>query len=270
MRIKGRCILITGASRGIGRAIAIEAARRGASDLILLSRSENEMKEVANEVLQFGCKTYIFSVDLSSKDESRTCFRKISDQGLSPDILVNNAGLGRWLFLEETPEDEMEQMLALPLLSSIRITRFFLPGMLKRKQGHVAFVNSPASEIAWPGATVYATSRAGLKGFAEALIADLQGSGVGVTHFISGKVSSHYFDANPGSEERLPGISKLLRTLSPEEVAVSFCNAVESGKKRKIIPPLLWVLSVFSDWFPGMVKFIVRQTGYSRDKTEGI
>ena len=163
MILKGKSVLITGASRGIGKAIAIECAIRGASAIILLSRSEADLKAVATQINTYGTQSYIFTVDLNDAENSRKVFQQIQQDNLNPDILVNNAGAGRWLYLDETSEDEIEQMMALPLLASIRITRFFLPGMMLRKSGYIAFVNSPASEVAWPGATVYATARAGLK-----------------------------------------------------------------------------------------------------------
>src|SRR5499427_1356437 len=99
MEIKGKTVLVTGASSGVGAAIAKEMALAGAGELLLLARNENELKKVAAEIASFGGKARIFPVDLSNPDQVTAIAERIEREAIVPDIIVNNAGGGQWKFL---------------------------------------------------------------------------------------------------------------------------------------------------------------------------
>jgi short-subunit dehydrogenase len=155
-------------------------------------------------------------------------------------------------------------MMRVPYGAAFALTRCFLPQMLERRHGHIVNLTSPACFLAFPGATAYSVARWAMRGFSEALDADLHGTGVDVSLVAPGKVSSAYFKNNPGSEERIPGIANLYATLTPEQVARLIAQAVER-RKRVVIRPRLLALTVYwSRWFPGTVRPLLLRTGARR------
>ena len=104
----------------------------------------------------------------------------------TPDIIVNNAGAGQWKFVDETSPEEAVQMMAVPYFAAFYVTHAFLPGMLRRNTGHIVNVSSVGSRFVWPGATAYIAARWAVRGFTEALRADLAGTKIGVTLFECG------------------------------------------------------------------------------------
>lgn len=265
MKLSGKTILITGASRGIGAETAKEAAKRGCKKIILVARSEPELKEVGEEVKKLGAEPFIYTADLMDSAAIEDLGEKVRKEHGIPDVLVNNAGAGRWIYCEETSAEELDLMISLPYLAAFNVTRQFLKGMMDRKSGQIVNVNSPASVMAWPGSTGYIASRFALRGFTEALQMDLKGTGVIATNFTPGKVSSTYFRDNPGSEDRIPGIAKMIPTLTPEETARRLMNCVARGKKRMITPFMLALFYFFQQITPGIVRWIVYSTGWKRE-----
>ena len=157
-----------------------------------------------------------------------------------PDVIVNNAGAGRWLPLVETPPDEARRMIELPYLAAFYVTRSFLPAMLERGSGQIACITSPASYIVWPNACGYIAARHALKGFSEALRADLRGKSIAVSLITLGTVSSTYWEHNPGSREHMPKVPAwLLPELTPEEAAETIVAAVE-GRKAHVVRPAFY------------------------------
>lgn len=263
MELRGKIVVISGASRGIGAASALALAKEGAH-VVLLARSQGELDAVVAKVGEAGGKATAFAVDLADLGALVAICAQVRQTVGEPDVLVNNAGVGRWLFTEETPHAEASTMFKLPFEAAFHLTREFLPGMLQRRSGHIVNVNSPASVLVWPGAAAYASARWGLRGFSEALKQDLQGTGVGVTHIVFGRVSSNYFEANPGALERLPGVDRWLPVITPEKCGKQIVRAVRTQKREITYPFMLGVFRVLHWLMPGMVKWVVRTTGHRR------
>ena len=263
MKVHGRTILITGASYGIGAALARAVARAG-GQVVLLARTQEALEHVAAEVRAGGGQARIFPVDLADAAAVERVARVIEAEVGTPDILVNNAGIGRWLFLEETDPSEAQAMMAVPYFAAFYVTRAFLPAMLRRGSGQIVNVNSPASLVAWPGATAYTAARWALRGFTEALRADLRGTGLRVTAVIPGKVSSTYFTHNPGTEERAPWIAKLLGTITPERAAAEILRGIEHDRRQVVLPGRYRLLYVVHRIWPRLVGWLAAATGARR------
>ncbi len=264
MRIKGSTALITGASSGIGAALARELGRRGAR-VVLLARTATALEEVAAEVRAAGGQADVFPVDLADPAAVERIAPAVLAQAGPPDLLINNAGVGRWLFLEETSAEEAAAMMAVPYFAALAVTRAFLPAMLaRRRRGALVFVNSPAALMPWPGATAYTGARWALRGLAEALRADLHGTRLLVTTVVPGKVSSSYFDNNPGVEQRIPGLARLLPTVTPERAALEILRGVERRRHLVIFPFLLRALYHIHGVAPGPVRWLAAATGARR------
>jgi short-subunit dehydrogenase len=263
MEVSGKVVLITGASSGIGAATAHAMARRGART-VLVARRLDALRAVADQIGAGGRSAHVYDADLADGDAvARTAKRVSADVGV-PDVIVNNAGAGRYLAIDETDPREAVQMMAVPYFAAFFTTRAFIEGMLKRGSGHIVNVTSPASRLAWPGATAYVAARWAMEGFTWALRADLRGTGVSAGLVTAGKTATPYFDNNPGSEERIPAFSRLLPTLAPEQVAEAVVRAVEGERSFTVVPALLRGVYVTQRIAPGAVSWLLGRTGWRR------
>jgi uncharacterized protein len=268
-RHKKSTIIITGASQGVGRSIAIKlSSLLPQSRLILLARTESLLAELAKELGQdrSGPVLY-FSCDCSKYDELISISKKIGDPC---DIVIANAGVGSWkaIFEEDVKSSETERCLSAPLLSTLHTANAFLPKLIKnntRGGGGVFLVTqSPASRVVWPGATAYAAARWGLRGVCEALSSELP-SHVLVTEVILSEIKdSEYFKNNPGSYERLPWIAPVFGSLTSQDAANAVLYALES-KTREFIAPWQLRYGLSFLWIPGMhatFSAIIKATGW--------
>ena len=260
MNLRGRLAVVTGASSGIGAATARLLAKEGAR-VVLVARSREALEAVAAEIRAGGGEAHALPADLGVPGAVALLEREVLGVHGPPDLLVNNAGAGRWLFTDETPPEEAVTMMAAPYFAAFFATRAFLPKMLDRGSGLIVNVNSPACYLPWPGATGYAAARWALRGFTDALRQDLAGTGVGVMHFLPGKTRSAYFEHNPGSEERIPLVSKLIPTLTSEEVAAALVGGVLRDARDVVVPFMLRLFQLFERLSPGPSRWVARTTG---------
>ncbi len=263
MNIQNSLALITGASSGIGAATAKALARDGAR-VIVLARTQAALERVAAEVRSSGGTACAYPVDLTDPDSVEQAAARLKTEVGVPDILVNSAGIGRWLYAEETAPREVIDMMAAPYFCAFFITRAFLPEMLARNSGHIVNINSPAAKLPWPGATAYAGARWALMGFTQALRADLYGTSIKVHSIVAGKVTSPYWEHNPGTLERAPTLARLIPDLTPDQVAHAVLTAIRRNRSDIIIPRLLRLFYTLHTIAPGLVERLVWRTGYRR------
>ena len=249
MNIDGRRALITGASSGIGAATARVLAARGAS-VVLVARNLDRLTAVAAGIQAAGGQAEVHAADLADAQQISRVADVVASQGDVPDIVVNNAGAGRWLPIADTSADELAAMVAVPFLAAFNLTRELLPGMRRRGTGHIVNVTSIGAFLVWPYAAGYISARWAMRGFREALRAELYGSGIGVSLVAFAQVSSSFWEHNPGSWERLPAAAQRLRTLTPDEAALAIANAVEREKRLVLRPRMIHVLRMVNALFP--------------------
>lgn len=266
MRLPGKIALVTGASTGIGAATARVLAARGAH-VVLVARSADKLGAVVAQIERDGGAAGAFPADVGDTRAVAALATRVKAELGVPDVIVNNAGAGRFLFVEETDPEEWVRMTAVPYHAAAFVTRSFVQEMLARGSGWIVNVNTPISRIAWPGAIGYAGARWALRGFSAALRTDLRGTGLGVSEVVPGKVSSEYFRANPGAEERIPRIARFLRTLTPEQVGVAIADAVERERYEVVIPVELRLLELSSRLTPRLAEWLSWRTGARRPGT---
>ena len=255
--------LITGASSGIGATTAKAIARQGGR-VLLLARTPSTLNEVEREIRSSGGEARAYAVDLANAAAADAVVQKIKAEMGTPDVIVNSAGIGRWLFAEETDPSEALAMMGAPYFAAFHITRAFLPEMLKRNRGHIVNINSPAARLPWPGSTAYSAARWAMKGFTEALRADLWQTNIKVTSIVAGKVDTPYFDHNPGTLERSPTIARIIPTLTADQVAHAIIDGIEHHRREVIIPFMLRVFYLAHSLAPRLAERIVWGTGYRR------
>lgn len=265
MQISGKVALVTGASSGIGAAIAKQLATEGAH-VLLLARNEARLKEVETSIKASGGQAHYFCLDLGDADAVKTMALKIQTEFGTPDILINNAGSGQWKFIQDTTPEEAWQMMELPYFAAFNITRAFMSEMLKRNSGHIVNISSVGSRFVWPGATAYLAARWAVRGFTEALRADLYDTNIGVTLYESGVIETAYWQHNPGSRERVPKIAKMIPNLTPEQVSVAVVKGIKRNKRLIVIPFMMKTIYVQHFLFPWVVQWLMTVTGHRPKK----
>jgi short-subunit dehydrogenase len=261
--VRGTTALITGASSGIGEAIARSLAKAGCK-VILVARTGDALEKVASEIRAAGGQAAVVPADLSVATEAQRVADEVTKQHGVPDILVNNAGAGRWLPLEETTPQDAVAMMALPYFAAFWLSAAVVPAMVKKGRGHIINLTSPGGWAAVPGAAGYSAARAAMRSLDQSLALELRGTGVGVTLLCPGKVSSPYFANNPGSEEKIPRVAALSRTLTPQEVGDAAVRAIQRGQRTVVMPLMMrlfwWTFRVM----PWSVEWLIQATGWRR------
>jgi len=218
--LAGRVALVTGGSRGIGRAIVDALADRGAAVGFAFREREAAAREVEAAVAGRGRRACAVRCDVSSEAEVTAMVEHVS-AALGPiDILVNNAGITRdtpVLFVDAARWDDV---MGVNLRGAFHAVRAVVRGMLLRRWGRIINVSSPSARHPLPGQTAYAASKAGLEGLTRALSRDLAAKGVLVNAVSPGLIETEMLEAMPaaGREERLKSLS-IGRVGRPEEVA---------------------------------------------------
>jgi short-subunit dehydrogenase len=257
-------VLVTGASSGIGEATARRYGASGAR-VLLLARNAERLDDVAHAIRKDGGAASPYPVDLADSGAIEEVSARIASEAGTPDILINNAGAGRWLPLIETTAEEVLAMIEVPYLAAFNLTRAFLPKMLARRSGAIACITSPASYVAWPNAAAYTAARAALRGFTEALRADVKGSGLTVTLVVLGVVDSPYWEHNPGSREHVPVANPTLAsTLSTAEAAETIVAGIASRKQTVVKPAFLRALFLLNAVAPRLVACELRRAAKQR------
>ena len=251
-----RLVLITGASSGIGAATAKRYGAAGAH-VLLLARNAERLETVAEEIRGSGGVATPYPIDLADAEAVVELAARITSEAGTPDVIVNNAGAGRWLSILDTTPDEARAMMEVPYFAAFYVSRAFLPAMVARRSGRIACITSPAAYLAWADACAYIAARHAMKGFAEAMRADLRGTGVSVTLVVLGTVETPYWEHNPGSREHLPPTDpRMIKTLTAEEAAEAIMKGTEAGRRTVVKPGIFRAIFAANALFPG---FVARQ-----------
>lgn len=224
-KASGGTALITGASAGIGAALAREFAAHGHA-LILVARSAGKLQALADELsAQHGIRADIIAQDLAVPDAAAVVHAHVQQRGLAVDILVNNAGL---LFegpYWETPLASHQQLVQVNIGAVMALTHHFLPDMLARGQGRVLNLASTSAFQPVPYLATYAATKAFVLSFSEALGIELKGQGVTVTALCPGFTETEMIAKDGGTSMSVP----LVRNMTAEEVAQEGYAACMAG-----------------------------------------
>ena len=216
-------------------ATAKRLASKG-SHVILLARSAGRLEEVVTGIRAQGGAADAYSVDLGDAEALAAVAARVVAEHGPPDILVNNAGAGRWLPLPQTSAEEVASMMTLPYGAAFNLTRELPPGMLKRRSGRIVIVTSVAARLAWPGAVAYTAERSAMEAFANALRADVRGSGVSVLLETFGTVETDCWKNNPVSRGHMPALARMVPVLTQDRVADAIVRGIERDRRAVLLP----------------------------------
>ena len=220
----GGNVLITGATGGLGQAMARVFAKRGAS-LFLTGRRADVLEALAAEV---GGR--MLQCDLAKRDEVERLIHEAQEATL--DVLVANAGLPATGSLTALPQDEIDAMIEVNLRAPIALARALAPAMMERRHGHMVFISSLSGKAASPASSLYAATKFGLRGFALSIREDLRPHGVGVSVVLPGFIRDAGMFADAGVKLP-PGVG----TRTSEEVAAAVISAIERNRAEVEVAP---------------------------------
>jgi short-subunit dehydrogenase len=226
MRLDGRIALLTGASGGLGGAIARALAARGAT-VLLSARRVAELEALAEEI---GGRA--LPADLASSGATSAVEALVAAAG-HVDVLVSNAGLPGSGELDSLSPAEIDRVIDVNLRAPMQLARLLAPSMRARRTGHLLFVSSLSDKAAGPHSSVYSATKFGLRGFALALRQDLAPDGVGVSLVSPGFVRDAGLFADSGA-----ALPRGVGTSSPAEVAAAVVRAIERDKAAIDVAPL--------------------------------
>jgi short-subunit dehydrogenase len=229
----GKRVLVTGASRGIGAAIADAFAARSCT-VGRCSRSGE------------------LAADVADRD---SIARAVADFG-DIDVLVANAGIAHYLPVAEMPPDLVDELTKVNWLGTVNTVQAVLPGMLARGDAHIVIVSSGAGIRSFPGAAVYGATKAAQRGFGEALRHELKGSGVGLTMVYPGQIRS---ELHSHEKARMPEWYDLDRSVDPAPLAAAVVEAVEKGEREVFYPPNVRLLRIVHGLRPGLADAMLRR-----------
>jgi uncharacterized protein len=214
VNISGSRVLLTGATGGLGRAIATALDQRGAH-LVLTGRKQEALEELARDL----GSAEVLAADLANRDEVDA----LPGRAGPVDIFVHNAALPGSGRLESFTQEEIDRALDVNLRAGIMITHALLPAMTERRRGHLVYISSIGGKVPTARASIYAATKYGLRGFAGALRDDLHGSGVGVSAVFPGVIRG------VGMQEGVD-LPRYAPTRTAEDVGAAVVRAIERGR----------------------------------------
>jgi NAD(P)-dependent dehydrogenase (short-subunit alcohol dehydrogenase family) len=201
VRLAGQVAVVTGAGRGIGRAVAITLAREGAA-VVLASRSAGELEGVAREIGQAGGRALGVPTDVRQEAAVEALARRALAEWQRVDVLVNAAGVATFAPVTDSKLDDWDQMLAVNLRGAVLCCRAVLPAMVARRRGTIINLGSVVTSRALTGSGAYTASKYGLLGFSRVLAEEMRPHGVRVGVLSAGATDTPLWDAMPAAPPR--------------------------------------------------------------------
>ncbi len=199
MRLEGKTVLVTGASRGIGRAIALKLAAEGAMVIVNYNGSREAAEQVVAEILEHGGKAVSFGCSVSDPQAVEAMMKQIISEQKRLDILVNNAGIARDNLILKMKEEEFDAVLDTNLKGVFHTCKHAARQMLKQKSGCIVNISSISGILGNPGQTNYAASKAGVIGFTKSLARELASREIRVNAVAPGFIETEMTEKLPES-----------------------------------------------------------------------
>ena len=246
----GLTALVTGASSGIGRLLALRLARQGAS-VALVARREAELEAVASEIRAHSGEAMVLPCDVADANQVADSAALALKHFGAVDILVNNAGYGGQRTFLDWDLQDMERIMQVNYFGAVYFTKALLPQMVARKSGWLVFVSSVTGRIASPEKTAYAASKFAMTGFAEALSIEVEGAGVHLLTVYPGVIHTPFFSEQM-LENMPPGSRRSM--VEPDGLVDAIIEALAKGKRELTYPGGLAAGYVVRALAPGFLR----------------
>jgi uncharacterized protein len=248
--------VVTGASSGIGRVLALRLARAGAR-VALVARREVELRQVAGEIAQAGGTALVVPCDVGDRAQVFAAADAAVHHFGGVDILVNNAGYGHHRPFLEWDLDDMERLLRVNFLGTLYWTKALLPQMVARRTGWIVFMASVAGKLGVPDESAYAASKFAMVGLAEALSIELEDAGVHVLTVCPGTINTPFFDAE--ALARMPPVARRMM-IPPEKVADAVVEGLARGRYEITVPRFIAAGYIVRALAPGFMRRNTKRT----------
>jgi NADP-dependent 3-hydroxy acid dehydrogenase YdfG len=242
-------VLVTGASRGIGEAIARAFAKRGAT-LGLLARKREPLDQLASELDGDGHVALV--ADVADADSVAAAVEEFGHV----DVVVANAGITHYRPFAQLPLDEARHMNDVNWLGTVYTVWAALPGMIERRTGHIVVVSSGGGVRGFPSAAVYNGTKAAQRGFAEALRHELADTGVSVTTVYPGEIATSLHDHEL---DHMPDWYRMDRRAPAGPLGEQVVEAVENDQRELFYPPLVRMLRIANGLSPRLGDLVLRR-----------
>lgn len=232
LSLAGRVAIVTGGSRGIGRAVALELARRGAAIVVNYNKSPEGAEQVVNEITAAGGKAAAFQADVSNTAAAQALIKFAVDTFGDLHILVNNAGITRDMLIMLMSEEDWDSVIDTNLKSTFNCAKAAVKHMMRKRYGRIINMASISGQMGNGGQTNYSASKAGQIGFTKALAREVASRSITVNAIAPGFVDTEILKAMP--PETLEAAIKMVplgRMATPEEIgyAAAFLASDQAG-----------------------------------------
>jgi 3-oxoacyl-[acyl-carrier protein] reductase len=237
MQLENRVVVVTGATRGIGEAIALAAAENG-SDVALWGRNEDLLQKTKQRISELGRKAESYRVDVGKQTEVDEAMKKVLQDFSRIDFLVNNAGITKDNLLLTMKTEEWDQVLQTNLYGVFYCSKAVLRSMMKQRYGKIVNISSIAGITGNPGQTNYSASKAGMIGFTKSLAKEMGKRNICVNAIAPGMIETE------------------MTHMLPEELKKQYLEAIplgRFGKVEEVAALVLFLLSSASDYITGQV-----------------
>jgi short-subunit dehydrogenase len=248
--ISGSRILITGASQGIGRALALQAVKHGAN-VLATARNDELLQQLSQEAIKANGRLETLHADVTSADDRQAMIAAMEQHFGGMDILINNAGIGASGHFAQAGEDRLRKIFEVNFFGLTELTRLSIPMLKKGTKPAVVNISSVIGKRGIPGRSEYSASKFAVQGFSEALRGELAIFGIDVLIVNPGLTATNF------SQNMLERKSKLqvdhMRGMSAEQAAAATLRAIERGKREVTFTKSGKLLVFMSRFFPGLV-----------------
>jgi len=229
-RLDGKTALVTGASRGIGRAIALELAREGARVAVNYQSNDAKAQEVADEIGKCGGKCLLVKANLADPKEARAMVKRVADQFTHLDVLVNNAGITRDKLLPRMTDEDWLEVIQTNLNAMFFCTSAAIPIMTAQSYGRIINISSMNGQVGAIGQANYSASKGGIFAFTRTAALELAKSGITVNAIAPGFTQTDMFAKVPEAiQTQIKARIPLGRFAQPEEIAKAVVYLVADG-----------------------------------------
>ncbi len=220
-KLNNKTVFITGASAGIGKACAVSFAEEGAN-LILSARRKEKLDALSENIKsKYGVKVYSFELDVRNSEKVKEKILSLPDEWKQIDILINNAGLAKGFSkINDGDIEDWEAMIDTNVKGLLYVTRYILPLMIERKEGHVINLGSIAGHQVYPYGNVYCATKFAVNSLSEAIRMDTLENNIRVTNIAPGLVKTEFSEVRfNGDNERAENVYKGIEPLTGEDIA---------------------------------------------------